>query len=151
MGGLGRVMPVMLGCYTLVSLALIGIPPSSGFVSKWYLASGALASGTGVWDGAGPAVLLVSALLTAGYLLPLAIQGFLPGPDRSGNIRPLILTKGSWRRPGSPGRPGALRLDDGPGRDLTAGNPGLWLLSGAAGSGFDSASPRTVLYDGGAL
>lgn len=77
--GLGRTVPVLLGAYTVVSLALIGIPPASGFVSKWYLATGALDSGTGVWAYAGPAVLLVSALLTAGYLLPLTIQGFFPG------------------------------------------------------------------------
>lgn len=79
MRGLGRVMPVMLGAYTILSLALIGIPPLSGFVSKWYLATGALASETGVWTVIGPAVLLISALLTAGYLLPLTINGFFPG------------------------------------------------------------------------
>lgn len=79
MRGLGRSMPVTLGCYTVVSLALVGIPPASGFVSKWYLASGAMASGTGVWEWIGPVVLLVSALLTAGYLLPLTVDGFFPG------------------------------------------------------------------------
>ena len=81
MRGLGRRMPVLLGCYTVVSLALVGIPPASGFISKWYLACGALASGTGVWAWLGPVVLLMSALLTAGYLLPLTIQGFFPGAD----------------------------------------------------------------------
>lgn len=81
MRGLGKVMPVTLVCYTVVSLALIGIPPASGFVSKWYLATGALSSGTGLWGFLGPAVLLISALLTAGYLLPIAIQGFFPGQD----------------------------------------------------------------------
>lgn len=81
MRGLGTIMPGMLGCYTLLSLALIGIPPTSGFVSKWYLATGALASGTGVFSWIGPVVLLVSALLTAGYLLPLTIHGFFPGTD----------------------------------------------------------------------
>lgn len=84
MRGLGRVMPVMLGCYTLVSLALIGIPPASGFISKWYLATGALSSGTGSWSVIGPVVLLISALLTAGYLLPLTIHGFFPGEDFDG-------------------------------------------------------------------
>lgn len=79
--GLGKVMPLTLGAYTLVSLALVGIPPASGFVSKWYLATGALASGTGIWTFVGPVVLLVSALLTAGYLLPIMIQGFFPGQD----------------------------------------------------------------------
>ena len=84
MRGLGTVMPVLLGCYTIVSLALVGIPPASGFVSKWYLASGALASGTGAFTWIGPVVLLVSALLTAGYLLPLTINGFFPGADFDG-------------------------------------------------------------------
>lgn len=79
--GLGVQMPLLLSCYTIVSLGLVGIPPTSGFVSKWYLATGALASGTGIWAWLGPAVLLVSALLTAGYLLPLTIQGFFPGAE----------------------------------------------------------------------
>jgi multicomponent Na+:H+ antiporter subunit D len=82
--GLGRVMPVTLVCYTAVSLALIGIPPFSGFVSKWFLATGALASGTGVWTFVGPVVLLASALLTAGYLFSIVIQGFFPGQDFDG-------------------------------------------------------------------
>lgn len=84
MRGLGRVMPRMLALYTLVSLGLIGIP-LSGFISKWYLAQGALSSGTGTWSWLGPVVLLVSALLTAGYLLPLTIQGFFPGSDFDGS------------------------------------------------------------------
>lgn len=84
MRGLGTVMPKTLACYTIASLALIGIPPASGFVSKWYLASGALSSGIGVFSWVGPVVLLVSALLTAGYLLPLTIQGFFPGHDFKG-------------------------------------------------------------------
>lgn len=86
MKGLGRFMPVTLACHTLVSLALVGIPPTSGFISKWYLALGALSSGTGVWEYAGPAVLLVSALLTAGYLLPLSIHGFFPGEETGGTL-----------------------------------------------------------------
>ncbi|MDO5549888.1 MAG: proton-conducting transporter membrane subunit [Lachnospiraceae bacterium] len=81
MRGLGKVMPVTLGCYTLVSLTLVGIPPTSGFISKWYLAQGALASGTGAFSWIGPVILLISALLTAGYLLPLTIDGYFPGAD----------------------------------------------------------------------
>ena len=33
----------------------------------------------GIFSWAGPAVLLVSALLTAGYLLPVTANGFFPG------------------------------------------------------------------------
>ena len=97
MDGLGRVMPVMLGCYTLVSLALIGIPPASGFVSKWYLATGALASGTGVWSWLGPIILLISALLTAGI--------FCPWPY-GGSFRGLVLMRGRY----GPGDLGARSL-----------------------------------------
>ena len=79
--GIGRKMPVMLWCYTCFALALVGIPPTSGFVSKWYLAVGALGSEAGFFSWFGPAVLLISALLTAGYLLPITMRGFFPGED----------------------------------------------------------------------
>ena len=79
--GIGRRMPVMLWCYTIVSLGLIGIPPFGGFTSKWYLCMGALDANMKIFSWLGPVVLLVSALLTAGYLLPITINGFLPGND----------------------------------------------------------------------
>lgn len=81
LAGMGKQMPITLWCYTIVSLALIGIPPTGGFISKWYLATGSLESGIAVFSWLGPVILLVSALLTAGYLLPITINGFLPGKD----------------------------------------------------------------------
>lgn len=79
--GIGKKMPVTMWCYTIASLGLIGIPPMGGFISKWYLATGALDSGIKIFNFAGPVVLLISALLTAGYLLPVSINAFLPGED----------------------------------------------------------------------
>lgn len=79
--GMGKKMPVTLWCYTIFALSLTGIPPTGGFVSKWYLAEGALQSGIPVFSWLGPVVLLVSALLTAGYLLPVTIKGFFPGEE----------------------------------------------------------------------
>ena len=79
--GIGKEMPIAIWCYTFASAALIGIPPASGFISKWYLATGALASGIEVFSWLGPVVLLTSALLTAGYMLPITVSGFLPGAD----------------------------------------------------------------------
>ncbi len=79
--GIGKEMPVTIWCYTFASAALIGIPPASGFISKWYLATGARSSGIGTFSWFGPVVLLTSALLTAGYLLPITVKGFLPGAD----------------------------------------------------------------------
>lgn len=79
--GIGKEMPITIWCYTLASLALIGIPPASGFISKWHLAIGSLESEMKTFSWLGPVVLLISALLTAGYLLPITIHGFLPGAD----------------------------------------------------------------------
>lgn len=81
MKGIGKKMPVIMWSFTLCSVALIGIPPASGFISKWYLATGSLETGLSVVSWLGPVVLLVSALLTAGYLLPISIDGFFPGPE----------------------------------------------------------------------
>ncbi len=79
--GIGKEMPATIWCYTIASLGLIGIPPMGGFVSKWYLAVGALGAGISWFSWIGPVVLLVSALLTAGYLLPVVVLGFFPGED----------------------------------------------------------------------
>lgn len=79
--GVGGRMPVTLWCFTLCALALVGVPPASGFISKWFLCVGALRSKLPVFSWLGPVVLLVSALLTAGYLLPVTARGFFPGKD----------------------------------------------------------------------
>lgn len=76
--GIGRAMPVTFACFTVVSLGLIGVPPLCGFISKFYLAAGAVESGLPVFVWLGPAVLLASAFLTMGYLLVPAIRGFFP-------------------------------------------------------------------------
>ena len=77
--GFGKAMPATFGSLAIFSLGLVGIPPFAGFMSKWYLAQGSLAEGLQTLDWAGPAVLLLSALLTAGYLFPIVINGFFPG------------------------------------------------------------------------
>lgn len=84
--GIGKQMPVAMWCFTLTSVGLIGIPPCLGFVSKWYLASGSLsmASVPSFFNILGPVVLLISALLTAQYLLSIIIKGFFPGFDEEG-------------------------------------------------------------------
>ena len=80
MKGLGKRMPLVLVLFTVVSLGLIGIPPSGGFVSKWWIASGAMELSS-AFAFLGPATLLLSAILTAAYLLTISIQGFFPGKD----------------------------------------------------------------------
>ena len=78
MDGLGKRMPWTYAFFTVASLGLVGIPPTGGFISKWNLAQGALATGIrGSWVG--PAALLVSAILTAAYLFTVVIRGCFPG------------------------------------------------------------------------
>lgn len=77
LNGMGKKMPVTFVCFTVLSLSLIGIPPTGGFFSKWYLATASLEStGMGAFGWIIPVVLLVSALLTAGYLLDISIRVF---------------------------------------------------------------------------
>ena len=78
--GVGKRMPVTMLCFTLASLSLIGIPPLGGFTAKWYLAVGALEAGSAV-NTVGVVMLMVSALLTAFYLLPIVSDAFFPGKD----------------------------------------------------------------------
>ena len=77
--GIGKRMPKTIAMFTVVSLTLVGIPPTSAFLSKWYLAEGALVSGIPAVSYLGPAILLISAIFTAAYLLPISVSGFLPG------------------------------------------------------------------------
>ena len=87
--GIGKQMPGVMWCFTLASVGLVGIPPCLGFASKWYLAQGALnmTGVSAVFSWLAPAVLLISALLTAGYLLPISIRGFFPGHDENGKLK----------------------------------------------------------------
>lgn len=79
--GIGKNMPTTMICFTIASLGLVGIPPILGFVSKWYLAQGSLSSLPAPLSYVGPIVLLVSALLTAGYLFSITIDAFFKEGD----------------------------------------------------------------------
>lgn len=79
--GIGKEMPITMWAFTLGSLALIGIPPLSGFISKWYLGIGGLGFINYSLGLAGLVTLIVSALLTGGYLIPIFVDAFFPGQD----------------------------------------------------------------------
>lgn len=70
--GIGRRMPWTMAAFGIGALSMIGLPPAAGFVSKWYLVSGAVSQGA--W--AALAVLLLSTLLNAGYFLPIVYRAF---------------------------------------------------------------------------
>lgn len=75
--GFGRKMPIVFTVFTIASAALIGIPPLTGFISKWYLAAAASKVG-GALPTIGVFVLLISSLLTAIYLLTVVVKAFFP-------------------------------------------------------------------------
>lgn len=67
--------------FIVSSISLVGIPFTAGFVSKWYLGSGAFdVGGLGVL---GTIVLMISAILTASYLLPIGIKAFFVEGERA--------------------------------------------------------------------
>lgn len=72
--GIGRQMPFTMAAFGLASLSMIGVPPVAGFVSKWFLAVGAMQlKSAGILT-----VLLVSSILNAGYFVPIFIRAFFP-------------------------------------------------------------------------
>lgn len=93
LNGLGRRMPLVFGIFTIASLGLMGVPGLAGFVSKWYLAQAAVYSDNPM-AYAGIGALLLSALLTAIYMLGVVIRAFFVGEEgaasemQTGNVRP---------------------------------------------------------------
>ena len=75
--GLGRRMPRVFGIFTLSSLALMGVPGLCGFISKWNLASAAIESRQPL-AYFGIVALLLSAILTAIYMLTIVVRAFFP-------------------------------------------------------------------------
>lgn len=76
--GFGRKMPKVFIIYTVSALALMGVPGLCGFISKWNLVEAAVES-KNTFAYVGIAALLVSALLTAIYMLTISVRAFFPG------------------------------------------------------------------------
>jgi multicomponent Na+:H+ antiporter subunit D len=70
--GIGRRMPWTLAAFAIGALSMIGLPPAGGFISKWYMVSGALQAQH--WLAL--AVIVLSTLLNAGYFLPIVYRAF---------------------------------------------------------------------------
>jgi len=96
--GIGRQLPWTMGALAVGALSIIGLPPTIGFIAKYFLFVGAVEAGQ--W--AVLVVLAVSTLLSAGYYLrvlrsalfdaPLAVSAGGPG-DTTGLLRSPIVTE----------------------------------------------------------
>lgn len=82
--GIGRRMPWTMGAFAIGALSMIGLPPAAGFVSKWYMLSGAMASEQ--WLAVG--VIALSTLLNAGYFLPIIYRAFFVAPAHDEHDHP---------------------------------------------------------------
>jgi multicomponent Na+:H+ antiporter subunit D len=76
MHGIGRRMPWTMAAFTVGALSMIGIPPTAGFVSKWYILLGAIDAREMVAVG----VIITGTLLNAAYLMPVVYAAFFRTP-----------------------------------------------------------------------
>jgi multicomponent Na+:H+ antiporter subunit D len=74
--GLGVIMPFSALAFSIAALGMIGIPPTAGFISKYYLASGAIES-EHLWV---LGVLALSSVLNAMYFLPMLYRIWFLAP-----------------------------------------------------------------------
>ena len=78
--GIGHRMPWTMGAFAIGALSMIGLPPAAGFISKWFMLSGAVAAQQ--WPVV--AVIAISTLLNAGYFLPIVYRAFFVAPKHHG-------------------------------------------------------------------
>jgi multicomponent Na+:H+ antiporter subunit D len=75
--GLGRRMPLTMAGFAIAALSMVGIPPTAGFFSKFYLVVATVEVGNWVLA----AVIVGSSALTAIYFLRLFEQIFVRAPE----------------------------------------------------------------------
>ena len=70
--GIGWRMPYTMTAFAIGSLSMIGIPPTAGFLSKWYMFQGAYSMEN--WIAI--VIIIISTLLNAAYFLPIVYAAF---------------------------------------------------------------------------
>jgi multicomponent Na+:H+ antiporter subunit D len=79
LAGIGRRMPWTMAAFTVGALSMVGVPPTAGFASKWYIVLGALEAE----QMFAVFVIVISTLLNAGYFLPIVYMAFFRAPQGS--------------------------------------------------------------------
>ena len=75
--GIGYYMPFTMTAFAIGSLSMIGIPPTIGFISKWYM----LHDATNANNWMVVAVLIISTILNAAYFFPIVYRAFFRSPE----------------------------------------------------------------------
>lgn len=84
LNGVGKIAPIPMAAFTVAAFGMIGLPPTAGFITKWYLGLGGLESGA--WYII--LILLISSFLNAIYFLPLIYRGWFKTADEAAMIKP---------------------------------------------------------------
>jgi len=79
--GIGRRMPWTMGAFAVGALSLVGVPPTAGFLSKWFMLMGALETEQLL----AVVVIIASSLLNAAYFLPIVYRAFFRAPREGGH------------------------------------------------------------------
>tara|TARA_R110001599_G_scaffold325504_1_gene537699 strand:- start:71270 stop:72736 length:1467 start_codon:yes stop_codon:yes gene_type:complete len=78
--GIGRRMPWTMGAFTVGALSMIGVPPTAGFVSKWYILAGAFQAENYV----ALFTIIASTVLNAAYFLPILYMAWFEREEGGG-------------------------------------------------------------------
>ncbi len=70
--GIGRRMPWTMTAFTIGALSMIGVPPTGGFVSKWYILAGAFEA----QNLLAIMTIILSTALNAAYFLPVIFMAW---------------------------------------------------------------------------
>ena len=76
LAGIGRRMPITMAAFTIGALSMIGVPPTAGFVSKWFILGGAFQAE----NYFAIFTIIVSTVLNAMYFLPIIYFAWLAPP-----------------------------------------------------------------------
>lgn len=79
--GIGRKMPWTMTAFAIGALSMIGVPPTAGFLGKWFMLNGSMS--TEQWFAVG--VIVLSTLLNTAYFLPVVYRAFLKPPNDDPN------------------------------------------------------------------
>lgn len=88
--GIGRRMPWTMTAFAIGALAMIGVPPTAGFLGKWFILEGAMS--TQHWLAV--VVVILSTLLNAAYFLPIVFRAFLVEPRPAKSVRAAAADEG---------------------------------------------------------
>lgn len=79
--------------FGLAAISLVGLPPSGGFVGKWFLLDGSLSDGLSGWS----VVIVAGTLLSAAAMVRMFARFFTPDSDPPGPARPASVPDGARR------------------------------------------------------